>query len=137
MDTARNNFSYVERNNYAPSYGTESIDPLVDKDTERHLKFFNSLNRKSKKGSMLGVLVAILVMAAAAGTGILLSNRNVGTETTSAGTCSIYQIKVADANGFYCKPCGPGGYGDVVKCEDDSPTGMCTQDESGCYIPLL
>ncbi len=136
MGGIQSNSSYTNRLN-SSMYNFPDKTSLEAKDLERHLSFFNSLDRKSKKGSVLGIVTAIAIMVLAAGTGIILNNRNIGTEPISAAECGVYEIRMADDNGFYCKPCNPGGYGNLDKCEEDSPTGLCTQDGAGCFIPLL
>ncbi len=111
-------------------------EKLNERDMKRHQGFFASL---SEKGKVQKAFASLVVVAALVSTGFIAyqDQRNQQIEDSSAYDCNEFQVKVYDTDSYTCKDCPFGEFGKLSLCQKESPTGICEQTGSGCFVPDL
>lgn len=135
----------TNQGNFDDSANASSIDyekqlrldeEITQKDIKRHQNFFESL---SEKGKIQKVFASFAIVAILGFTGLIAfqAQKDQDIKDSSAYDCSDFQMKVYDANGYTCADCPLGEFGKLSLCEKESPTGVCEQTSSGCFVPDL
>lgn len=137
MDDLSKKFSATDStDNFVPKTQLSLESRMLDSDLKRHQGFFASLSPANRKGSLIGVLGAVVIVLGALSTAYVLNQTNIGTKNSSASAdCEDFQVKVYTSEGFTCENCGAGEYGKLDMCEKDSPSGQCEVLTSGCFKP--
>jgi hypothetical protein len=111
-------------------------DQMTYKDAKKRLGFFKSLKSRSTFSNVVGLFGIAFVLVGAITAGMALQDKDVSTDETSAASeCGDFQVKVLTQDGYYCKDCEAGEYGQLDMCESDSSSGKCKKADSGCFEP--